>query len=389
MDANVDERKSAALAAARARPEAGSRRISQFFPAREVLRSRDTLQAGAAARQVPTDNPEHMAVFFLDGELHRKRRAAIAQYFTPKAVRTRHRKVMVDTTERLIADFRSKGEARLDKMSFRLALAVAAEIVGLTETDFDDLAKDIDRALGSAIEPLRKGPMRLWQIARQAMVTLRFNRRHVRPAVEARRSQPREDVISHVLEEGYSSRAILIECMTYGTAGMITTREFIVMCAWHLFEKDDLRQQFLDADEDQQIAILEEILRLEPVAQFLYREATDHFGSDECPFDKGELLALDIRAANIDPAIAGECPMALDPERSKRIGGGTKNSVLSFGDGPHICPGWQVALHETRVFLDALLRVPGIRLSRTPDMSWNNQLMSYELRNAMVSCDPA
>jgi len=62
---------------------------------------------------------------------------------------------------------------------------------------------------------------------------------------------------------------------------------------------------------------------------------------------------------------------------------------MSFGDGVHHCPGWQVALHETRVFIDRLLRVPGIRLEREPDMRWNAPLMSYELRNAIVACDRA
>jgi cytochrome P450 len=60
---------------------------------------------------------------------------------------------------------------------------------------------------------------------------------------------------------------------------------------------------------------------------------------------------------------------------------------MSFGDGPHHCPGWQVALHETRVFVDALLRVPGITLARAPDMQWNDVLMTYELRDAIVTCD--
>jgi hypothetical protein len=52
-------------------------------------------------------------------------------------------------------------------------------------------------------------------------------------------------------------------------------------------------------------------------------------------------------------------------------------------------PGWQVALHETRVFIDRLLRIPGVRLERAPDMVWNSPLMSDELRNAIVTCDRA
>jgi cytochrome P450 len=81
----------------------------------------------------------------------------------------------------------------------------------------------------------------------------------------------------------------------------------------------------------------------------------------------------------------GECPYALDPDRARRVK--MVGSYLSFGDGSHRCPGAQVALTETRVFLDRLLRVPGIRLHREPDLCWTDELMGYELRNAVVTCD--
>ena len=64
-----------------------------------------------------------------------------------------------------------------------------------------------------------------------------------------------------------------------------------------------------------------------------------------------------------------------------------RRAFLTFGDGSHRCPGAQVALNETRVFLDRLLRVPGIRLHREPDLYWTDVLMGYELRNAIVTCE--
>lgn len=40
--------------------------------------------------------------------------------------------------------------------------------------------------------------------------------------------------VSRTDQKGYSEKAIMIECLTYATAGMVTTREFIVMVAWHI-----------------------------------------------------------------------------------------------------------------------------------------------------------
>jgi hypothetical protein len=38
------------------------------------------------------------------------------------------------------------------------------------------------------------------------------------------------------------------------------------------------------------------------------------------------------------------------------------------------------------MFLDALFKLPGIRLERAPDIGWSDMLQSYELRNAIVTC---
>jgi cytochrome P450 len=174
---------------------------------------------------------------------------------------------------------------------------------------------------------------------------------------------------------------ILIECMTYAAAGMVTTREFIVMAAWHLFERPELRADFLAGDEARQFAILNEILRLEPIASLLYRRKPGQPDAGEVKY------ALDLRSIHADEAAVGPCPHALDPDRAQRTR--TNGSFLSFGAGAHHCPGRQVALHETRMFLDALLRVPGVRLERAPDIGWSEMLMSYELRDAVVACDRA
>ncbi|WP_042410807.1 cytochrome P450 [Streptacidiphilus carbonis] len=380
-----DDRKSAALAAERITVGADTRVIGSLAFARELLRSNATRQAGAGAKNEVVGDPAFTSVFFLDGEAHRRKRQAIVRFFTPKAINTRYRAVMEETTDTLLARLRDRGEGRLDRMSFELAVTVAAEIVGLTDSDQAAMARRIQ----STLIGLRLPQMSRWRRPLgQLQATFhgaRFLLRDVRPAIQARRAQPREDVISHLLDEGYPDKAILVECMTYAVAGMITTREFIVMAAWHLFGDDALRERFLTTGESDQIALLEEIMRLDPVVNMIARRVTSDTVTASGSVADGEKLLLDIRAANLDEAGVGACPYALDPDRAQR--GKTGGSYLSFGDGSHRCPGAQVALNETRVFLDRLLRVPGIRLHREPDLCWTDELMGYELRNAVVVCD--
>jgi cytochrome P450 len=91
-------------------------------------------QAGAGAEQVPNVDPAHASVFFLDGDEHRRKRTAIARFFTPKAISTRYRAVMERATDELLDAMRASGGGQLDTISFDLAVTVAADIVGLTNT---------------------------------------------------------------------------------------------------------------------------------------------------------------------------------------------------------------------------------------------------------------
>ena len=76
----------------------------------------------------------------------------------------------------------------------------------------------------------------------------------ITPALRARRKAPGDDILSELIARRASWRMILTECMTYAAAGMVTTREFIVMAAWHLFERPELRADFLAGDEARQFA---------------------------------------------------------------------------------------------------------------------------------------
>ncbi|MCB2073876.1 MAG: cytochrome P450 [Novosphingobium sp.] len=382
-----DDRKSAALADSAARPQPGFAPVTSFAFARDIMRS-PAVRQGMEADYFADKDPGRTPVIFLDGELHKKRRAQLARYFTPKAIKDRHQLVMERTTAELMAQLRRNGRGRLDVLSLRLACDVAAEIVGLTNTDASAMSSRLRKKFRASSRGKRSGLLgklgRLEDVAR----TLWFFRRDVLPAIRHRQTQDMDDVISFLVREGYSDQEILVECMTYATAGMITTREFIVMVAWQLLEKEDLRRQFLEGGEEVQFAILDEILRIDPVAAYLYRRADqDMTSSDGRQVKAGERFLVDIRNINLDEAAAGECPLAIDPERSKREK--MPSNWMSFGDGPHRCPGAQVALHETRVFIDALLRLPGIRLAVPPTLGWLEEINGYELHGAIVECDRA
>lgn len=387
MHDNVDRRKSAAMAIANTQPDDGAHWVRQPGIARKILRNKKSLQAGAGADLVNFKNPEHAPVFFLDGDDHANKRRKTQRFLSPKAISDQHLEIMRRITDELLTDFRQKGKGKLEDIGFQLAIEVVGEVLGLTESDEAGRAHRIQKVLHSSIAEAKDSALsRLVLNMKRALAMGIFYWFDVRPAIKARKKSPKNDAISFYLEEGYPNFVIVIECVTYGTAGMLTTREFITMVAWYLFEDEALRERYLKGDMKEQMAILMEILRLEPVAAMIHRRVNEEVeGVADTPLPPGEKYGIDIRSANIHQDLVGECPFALDPDRAKRQKDAGR--YMSFGDGPHSCPGWQVALQETRVFLEQLMQVPGIRLEREPDMFWNNQLKSYELRNADISCD--
>lgn len=389
LPVQLDERKSQAAAGIGVPDRQATRtvRIVNFDLARQLLRSGGVRQAGFRAELLERfTGRTHAPVLFQDGEAHQKQRSATARFFAPKVVATRYRQLMESLSDRLVERFRSTGHAELDAMSLEMAVAVAAEIVGLTESDQRGMSRRLNRFFTVSGAP-QGWLSALMRFAAGQYRMFAFYLYDVRPAIRVRRAERRDDVISHLIDQGYSNREILTECLTYGAAGMATTREFIVMAAWHLLEREDLRRRFLDGNEPAQVAILEEILRLEPVVGALYRRTERELKLDDdgpTPIlPAGTLVKIDVRAMNSDPEASGSCPFKLDADRNVRASKASA-SLMSFGDGPHKCPGASVALQETAIFLDRLLRVPNVRLTRSPKVGWNPLISSYELRDAQI-----
>ncbi|SDC26232.1 Cytochrome P450 [Sphingomonas sp. YR710] len=374
----------------------GAKVSNSFQFGREVLRSPEMRQASSSSDEQDMSNPSEISFFFLHGEEHKKRRASVAGYFAPKAIVNRYHPLMHATMDRIIADFQAKGSAVLDEMSLQLASDVTMEIVGLTNSDRQALTRRIKTIMGANDSFDKRRWYRFlhdkllgwYHHAVRARRMLELYNTDILPAAEARRAHPGDDVMSYMVQNNYSRKGMLVEVMTYAGAGVSTTREFMVLATWQLCDHPELKERFLAGTEEEQFAIIEEILRLDPIAGYLYRRpVSDIPESAEGPIPKGQLLAVDIRGVNSDESVVGECPYQIDPDRAKRSK--VAGSWLSFGDGPHRCPGSQVALHESRIFLDRLLRVPGFKLARPPKIGWSMSTQGYELRDAIVTCDRA
>lgn len=360
--------------------------LRSYAAVRQVLRATESTKQGFPNSESPFPAGMRQPVIFQDGPPHKAQRQAIARFFTPKTVSDKYQTLMETLSDRLVGELVQQKEADLSALSMELATEVAAQIVGLTNS----LGAGMDRRLSVLLtEELPETAPRFRRTlatATNRLQMLRFYVQDVRPAIRARRRAPKEDVISHLLGMGYNDLEILVECVTYAFAGMVTTREFICMATWHLLEHDALRAEYLDASEKERHRILHEVLRLEPVASRLYRQATTELllehGGETHRIPAGAQMTLDIHTANADAEAVGADPLGLCPHRD--LAQGAQPQVLSFGDGAHRCPGAFVAIQESDVFLQRLLRLP-LRFKRAPDLSWNEKLGSYEVRDFVLT----
>ncbi|MEO7588336.1 MAG: cytochrome P450 [Arachnia sp.] len=357
---------------------------------REVLRSKDgTTQAGFTSESVSTARLRQ-PILFADGEEHRKQRSRIARFFAPRVVSDRYRELMVQRVDALLAAAGDK--IVLDDLAMEYSVSVAAEVIGLTNSSTAGLSRRLENLFDQPDydhTTAGGGRSRLTRVLARltgGLPLIPFYLFDVRPAVRARRREPSEDVITHLIGEGYKGVEIMIECLTYGAAGMVTTREFICMAVWHLLGNPALRERYLVAGEKERLAMLGEILRLEPVVGHLYRRATRDLQVGGTVIPAGDLMDLHVRAANADESVVGESALKLCPGRDVAAGYGPE--VMSFGDGAHKCPGNALAIQETDILLQRLLAMD-VTVVSEPTMSWDDLITGYRLRDFRLTVKPA
>jgi cytochrome P450 len=358
--------------------------VQSFPAARAFLRGGGTRQAGFNAENVARLNGRmRIPVLYRDGAEHREHRRQTARYFTPKRVDSAYRGLMNRLAEQQCDVLRRRGEADLWQLAFGMAVSVAGEVIGLTEGR-GSMAKRLNRFFHDMPDGREKGtPRSLWRQVRSNFAMASFYWRDVRPSVAARRRRPQDDLISHLIGEGCSNGEILGECVTFGAAGMVTTREFITLAAWHLFTDDDLRRAFVTGAEKERVAILHEILRVDPIITNLYRRTTEEVEIDGVTVPAGARVDVAVATANLDPDAVGADPGAVCPARP--LADGVGDAGLSFGDGAHRCPGAYIAIQETDIFLRKLFALPGLRMVTPPTVGIRAEIASYELTKLRLS----
>ena len=173
----------------------------------------------------------------------------------------------------------------------------------------------------------------------RALVETMFQLESPPPVVHALR-ELREDQQAGGIWSAVSALAQLL------TAGLQPTITGVAMTWRTLHAQPGLRDDVTNAGADLS-DIVDEVLRLHPPFPFLHRWVQQRCECHGVVLEPGAHVLIDLRAANRDSA------SFIDPNQF--VPGRKDKLDLSFGHGPHRCPGAALARLQTQIVLRTLL----------------------------------
>lgn len=295
-----------------------------------------------------------------DPPVHTRLRGLVNQAFSRRAAEHKRERIEAVAGE-LVAAAKSKGTFDLVKdLGFHLPIIVASEIIGIPTEDREKFRRSFEEA-GVLMMPIKNK-----DVLERGVAAARWQGQYLKDLVEARRAEPADDLISHLIdaeEEGERLTApeMMAAIATIFTAAGTTTERMISSGLYILLSNPD---QFAALRDDRSLmeGALEEILRFHHPDQSTStnRRATQDVEMRGKSIRAGDSVRVSLGAANRDPE---RFP---DPDRFdiRRL----DNKHLSFGNGIHFCLGSALARSETEVMFNMVLdEMPNLSLvTETP-----------------------
>jgi cytochrome P450 len=285
-------------------------------------------------------------LLMLDPPDHTRLRNLVSKAFTPRVVE-RLRPRIQEIVDELLERAAEAGEMDLIRdFASPLPVTVIAEMLGIPPRDRARL-KRCSNELTALLDPL------------QAAQGLRGARRAFdelagtfRSLFEARRQEPREDLVSALVSaydagDRLSEIELLSICTLILGAGHETTTNLIGNAVLALLRHPGERKRLHD-DPGLVESAVEEFLRYDSPVQITDRVATQDCEIGGRRIRRGHLVGLLLGAANRDPA------QFADPDRLDL--GRQENRHLAFGQGVHFCLGAQLARLEAQLAIGTLVR---------------------------------
>jgi cytochrome P450 len=313
----------------------GSWSVFKYDDVQRVLSDHATFSSQAYSGD---NQPIGRSIINIDPPRHRQLRALVSLAFTPRAVARLEERITAVTNELLDA-VEAQGEMDvIDDLAGPLPTTIIAEMLGIPIEDRDKFKLWTNQLIGSAPFEPGANPQRM-------MVN------YYRQVFEARRREPRDDLVSALLAaqvdgEYLSEQDLLGFCILLLLAGNETTTTLLGN-AFQTFDEHPEVMEELRADLSLIPGAIEEVLRYRSPVRLLLRETLQEVELGGQTIPAGTDVVTWLASANRDEEQFPD-PDTFDIHR-------TPNRHLAFGYGIHFCLGAPLARLEARIAIETML----------------------------------
>ncbi|MFL1376984.1 cytochrome P450 family protein [Nocardiopsis protaetiae] len=297
-----------------------------------------------------------------DGAEHKRLRLLTAKAFSARRVE-RLRPRVEEITRGLLDSLEPRAGEPLDlkaEFAFKLPMSVIGELYGVPEDEHGVLRDLYVKFFSSVTAP------------EEFLETYATLERYYDDMIAAKRANPGDDLTTELLNAGEEGDS-LSDLEVRGTlqvvvaAGHETTVNLLCNAVRALLAHPE-QFELVKRGEVGWDAVVEETLRFDPpTSNFLFRFATEDVEVGGVTVKKGEALMTSYGAIGRDRAEHGEEPHPDTFDLTR-----TQGRHMSFGYGPHVCPGAPLARMEGRIALPMLFeRFPDLALA-VPDEELGN-----------------
>ncbi|MEV6307414.1 cytochrome P450 [Streptomyces sp. NPDC051840] len=298
------------------------------------------------------------SMFTVDGEEHRRLRTKTSQALTPRRLEA-IRPDIEKFTEGLLDALAAQGENGVVDLKAVFAQPLPMKVVGLLMGVDEELHPMLTRQYKAFFSMLTPQEDRLALLAELDVFYAEL--------VREKTAHPTDDLTSALIlaEEGgrpLTEEEVVGNLKAMVAAGHETTIGLILNAVRALLAHPDQLRKVLDGEISWE-TVIEETLRWDtPTTHLLMRFATEDIQVGDQVIAKGEGVVISYRAIGRDTAQHGEDADAFDVTRPTPI------RHMTFGHGPHICPGAALSRVEAGIALPALFgRFPDLKLAVADD----------------------
>ncbi|MFD3538281.1 cytochrome P450 [Streptomyces sp. NPDC058662] len=302
----------------------------------------------------------------VDGDEHRRLRTLVAQALTVRRVEKLRAGIEALTTGMLDRLAQLPAGERVDlkaEFAYPLPMNVISELMGVDAADHPRLKALFEKFFSTQTLPEEVPQM-------MADLGALFSR-----IVESKRENPGDDLTSALIaasEDGdhLSTEEITNTLQLMVAAGHETTISLIVNAVVALETHPEQRALVLKGEVPWENVIEETLRWSTPTSHVLIRFAAEDVEVGDRILPKGEGLIVSFGAIGRDEEQHGDTAGEFDATR-------TPNRHISFGHGPHVCPGAALSRLEALVALPALYaRFPDLTLAVSPQELRNKPILT-------------